>query len=52
MTEGIKKIVISFIKNVIIYTCIGILGFILYNYNNKDIKNIPHTDFSFVYAQF
>ncbi len=52
MTETTKNNLLTFFKNTIIYTCIGVFGFILYNYNNKTLKNIPHTDFSFVYAQF
>lgn len=47
-----KEAVLLFIKNVGMYTCICLIGYVLYNYHNKTSKNIPHTDFSFVYAQF
>ena len=41
-----------FLKNVLLYSAIIAGGYFLYRYNNKDAHNIPHTDFSFVYAQF
>lgn len=41
-----------FLKNIFIYTTICVSCYFLYNYNNKTKQNIPHTDFSFVYAQF
>lgn len=41
-----------FAKNTLIYSAIFVGGYFLYNYHNKDIHNTPHTDFSFVYAQF
>jgi hypothetical protein len=41
-----------FLKNILLYSAIIVGGYYLYNYNNKDTHNIPHTDFSFVYAQF
>ena len=34
------------------YTAIFIGAYFLYNADNKSAQNIPHTDFSFVYAQF
>lgn len=42
----------SFLKNTLIYGAIIIGGYLLYGYNNKNTYNIPHTDFSFIYAQF
>lgn len=39
-------------KNTIIYTAIILGCYFLYDYSNHDKNNIPHTDFSFVYAQF
>lgn len=41
-----------FLRNVLLYVTIIAGGYYLYNYNNKDAHNTPHTDFSFVYAQF
>lgn len=41
-----------FIRNTLLYAAIVIGGYFLYNYHNKDAHNTPHTDFSFVYAQF
>lgn len=41
-----------FIRNTLLYAAIVIGGYFLYNYHNKDTHNTPHTDFSFVYAQF
>ena len=43
---------VLFLKNTLIYSAIIVVGYFLYNYNNKDLHNLPHTDFSFVYAQF
>jgi len=41
-----------FLRNVLLYSVIIIGGYYLYNYANKNTHNTPHTDFSFVYAQF
>ena len=47
-----KEQIIRFIFNTLAYTLIGVGGYLLYNHYNTDIHNKPHTDFSFVYAQF
>jgi hypothetical protein len=52
MTENKKKSILRFFKNLIIYTLIFSGAYFLYNSGNKDPRNLPHTDFSFVYAQF
>ena len=52
MTETNKTSFLIFLRNLAMYVCIGIFGILLYNFNNINPKNIPHTDFSFVYAQF
>lgn len=47
-----KELIRVFLKNTLLYATIIIGGYYLYNYHNKDTHNTPHTDFSFVYAQF
>lgn len=51
MTEP-KERLHRFLLNTLLYTAILAGGYYLYNYQNKDPHNMPHTDFSFVYAQF
>lgn len=45
---SVKKIAI----NTGIYLLVFIGGYFLYNSKNKHPQNTPHTDFSFIYAQF
>ncbi len=47
-----KENIMLFLKNTFLYTAIVLGCLFLYNYSNKSVSNIPHTDFSFVYAQF
>jgi len=47
-----KEQIRLFLKNILLYATIIGGGYYLYHYNNKDTHNTPHTDFSFVYAQF
>jgi hypothetical protein len=43
---------IVFIRNTVIYLAIILGCHFLYSWQNKSPHNVPHTDFSFVYAQF
>lgn len=52
MTNKSKEQLWLFLRNIVLYTIILVGGYFLYSYNNKDMHNMPHTDFSFVYAQF
>lgn len=47
-----KENVLLFFRSLLMYTLIFMGAYLLYNTNNPDPRNIPHTDFSFVYAQF
>jgi hypothetical protein len=47
-----KKDTLYFLKNMVMYAVIIIGIYFLYHYNNQDAGNIPHSDFSFVYAKF
>lgn len=50
--ETKKKNIITFLKNLLLYTLLFAGSYYLYHHYNTDPRNIPHTDFSFVYAQF
>jgi hypothetical protein len=50
--EDKNKNLLHFLKNLIMYTAIFVGAYFLYNANNTNAQNVPHTDFSFVYAQF
>jgi hypothetical protein len=41
-----------FFKNLVIYMALFIGAYLLYGANSNAKQTIPHTDFSFVYAQF
>jgi hypothetical protein len=47
-----KNVLYLFLKNTIIYTAICVGCYVLYSYHFQLEQNIPHTDFSFIYAQF
>jgi|GEM_PF-2129241 len=47
-----REQLLNVLKNTLLYAIIVIGGYYLYNYHNTDPHNAPHTDFSFVYAQF
>lgn len=52
MTDFKSKDILIFLRNLLLYTAIFFGAYFLYDDNNISLKNIPHTDFSFVYAQF
>ncbi len=47
-----KPLLFQFLKNTAIYCAIIVGGYYLYSYHFHAEQNIPHTDFSFIYAQF
>ena len=47
-----KQHLFRFFGNLLMYTVIFIGAYFLYSIHNTSTHNVPHTDFSFVYAQF
>lgn len=50
--ETKKEMLSLFFRNLLIYTAIFAGSYVLYSIHASDPQAIPHTDFSFVYAQF
>ena len=48
----IKNKIAHFFVNVLMYLTLLIGMYFLYNPHNKHAANNPHSDFSFIYAQF
>lgn len=47
-----RTLLYLFLRNTVIYNVIFVGCYFLYSYHFPSDQNIPHTDFSFIYAQF